>query len=147
MMQLKNIVFFLFWTIPLFSFIEFRDYWTIKINGEIVYDSNNDKNTGADKIYHYRVQSSKITSKDTIEIQYFIHKPCACTYNYNIAQYTLDGGRYIGETNKKQNTSILQSYKISLLDIAKDSRENSFKIVFFFKNQEPPRPLRRLDFH
>ena len=39
MMQLKNIVFFLFWTIPLFSFVEFKDYWTIKINGKIVEDS------------------------------------------------------------------------------------------------------------
>lgn len=112
-----------------------------------MYDSNNDKNTGADKIYHFQVQSSKITSKDTIEIQYFIHAPCACTYSYNISEYKLDSGRYIGETYKEQNTAILQSYKIPLLDIAKDSRENSFKIVFFFKNQEIPRPLCRLDFH
>jgi len=147
MRRLKIIVVFLFCTFPLYSFINLKEFWTIKINGKIVYVSNKDKNTGADKIYHYQVQSSKITSADTLEIQYFTGTPCGCVYNYSIGEYALEGERYIGETYKEQNTTILQSYKIPLLNIIKNGSKNSFKIVFFSENREPPRPLCRLDFN
>ena len=147
MKHFKSLLAFLLLTIPLSSFNDFVDYWTVKLNGNIIYDSNNDKNTGANKIYQFKVQSNKITSNDTIEIQYFKDAPCDCLYNYSIAEYSLDSGRFLGNIYKDQNTSLLQSYKVPLLDILNNnSTEGTFKIVFFAENQDPPRPLCRIDF-
>lgn len=78
-------------SVPLSSFTDFVSYWTVKLNGTLIYESS--KDVKATKLHLYSVAAKTITLKDTLEVELFTDSPCGnCIYNYFISEFTSDNG-------------------------------------------------------
>lgn len=123
-------------TLFLMSSFDFMDYWTIKINGKIIYDSS--KDTSYNKKFVYTVSQNRISSQDTLEVEYFTDTPCGdCIYNYFITEYTEKNGEayeVLGTYLNEQKSLGPKSYKKALTDLTNSGTRGTMKAIFYYQN-------------
>ena len=147
MKRLSMIAFLFCFTFPLSSFNDFMDYWTVKLNGKLIYDSS--KDTGR-SLFFYTVSFKNVAPKDTLEVEYFTDTPCSdCIHNYFITEYTDINGEaheLLKSYLKEQKSLGPREYKISLLDIINCGSKETIKGIYYYKNgQEHARELCRIN--
>lgn len=144
-----SIAIILFLTLPFLSFTDFLDYWTVKLNGKIIYDASSD--SGSKRMHLYTVSIKEINVKDTLEVEYFTDTPCGdCIHNYFITEYTnIKGEAYevLGTYLKEQKSFGPKPYKIALLDILNSGSKGTIKSIYYYINTDKqPRELCRISF-
>jgi hypothetical protein len=124
-------------TLPLVAYNDFIDYWTIKLNGKLIYNSTDDKKY--QKGFNYSVSIDKITDKDTLEFQYYTDTPCQnCISTYFISEYSEKNGEIselLQTYLKEQKFLGPKSCKISLLDIVNCGAKGTIKAVFYHETK------------
>lgn len=135
--------------LPFLSFTDFMDYWTVKLNGIIIYDASNDR--GNKPLHLYTVSIKEINVKDTLEVEYFTDSPCGdCIHNYFITEYTnIKGEAYelLGTYLKEQKSFGPKPYKIALRDILNSGSNGTIKSIQYYTNADrQTRELCRINF-
>jgi hypothetical protein len=124
-------------------------YWTVKLNGQVIYDSNNDEKKP--RLHLYAISIKDIQLTDTLEVEYFTDTPCFdCIHNYFITEFTdIEGEAYapLGTYLKEQKYFGPKAYKIALTDILNCGTKKTIKSVYFYTSIErPPLELCRINF-
>lgn len=124
--------------ITFFSFTDFLDYWTVKLNGKVIYDASNDR--GYNRLHLYTVSIKEINVKDTLEVEYFTDSPCYnCIHNYFITEFTnIKGEAYevLGTYLKEQKSFGPKAYKIALTDILNSGSNGTIKSIHYYVNAD-----------
>ncbi|MGC4100208.1 hypothetical protein [Ferruginibacter sp.] len=136
-------------SVPLFSFNDFIDYWTVKLNGKLIYDSMDDRKYN--KVHLYTVSIKDIKATDTLEVEYFTDTQCApCIHTYLISEFTDTDGKadeLMGTYLKEQKFLKPKPYKISLTDVLNCGTPKTIKSIFYYINGTGPiQELCRINF-
>jgi len=126
-------------TVPLTSFCDFIPFWTVKLNGKVIYDSRNDTSKVESKLYP--ILTKDIAQSDTLEVEYFMDTPCtSCIYSYFISEYEKaeDEGFYkaTGVILNERKYLGPRAYKSSLLDILNCGSKSNVKAIAFYLQGE-----------
>ncbi|MBS1732657.1 MAG: hypothetical protein JST02_05120 [Bacteroidetes bacterium] len=145
-MSLRLLISFFLCTVPATTY-DFVDYWTVKVNGNTVFDSS--KENKSNSIFTYSVLKSELRVQDSIEVEYFTDTPCPdCIYHYFISEYSHKDGMPYQTLNtfyREAKSLGPRVYKISLLEVAKTGTENSIKAIYYYQeSRTSPKELCRV---
>jgi len=135
-------------SLPFLSFCDFMNYWTVKLNEKVIYDS--EKDTSNNKLHRYTVLEKNIQLKDTLEVQYFTDSPCEdCIHNYFITEFTAGNGEAyeaLGTYLKEQKKFGPKAYKIALHEILTCGTKGTIKSIYYYQDGGKPKELCRINF-
>ena len=130
----------LYLAIPLLSFKDFVDYWVVKVNGKVVYNSSTDKKYN--KAFQYDVAAADLSIKDSIEVTYFTDTPCGdCVYTYFVSEFTQENEKAVTSLHtylKEQRSLGPKAYTIALEDLAHTGTQGTIKAIYYYQNINQP---------
>ena len=138
----KYVALILLFVIPLLSFNDFVDYWTVKVNGKLLYDSSKDQQYN--KRFEYTVSANAISTKDTLEVQYFTDTPCGnCIYTYFVGEHlkSKGGEDVLGTYSKEQKFLGNRAYKIALQELINVGSKETAKAIYYYGNSSGAQSL------
>lgn len=125
---------------PLLSFKDFIDYWEVKVNGKVVYNSSTEKKYNT--VFQYDVAAGDLSIKDSIEVTYFTDTPCGdCVYTYFVSEFTQEKGKAVTSLHtylKEQRSLGPKAYIIALQDLAHTGTRGTIKAIYYYQNINQP---------
>jgi len=132
------------------SFIDFMDYWTVKINGKVVFDSSKDLNRNSNEVFHYTVFLNKLSSSDTIEVNYITDTRCFnCICTYFISEHDERDGFTSNDLHtylREQKSLGEKPYKLSIGDLCNAGTKGTNKAIYYYANSSAPMELCYIEF-